>query len=193
VSGGRLLGLVSLLLAAAAAALWGASQLVWFRVAAELPGRAGQAVEVTGGQVQGALGGVALLALAGIAGVVATAGVPRRLLGALLVLAGLGVVVLAVLPLVVDPFATDAAAVPAPPGVDADLLRYRPATATAAPWLAVLAGALLAAAGAAAVLAERRLPRLGARYAAPGARRPPADPDRAAWQDLDAGRDPTDP
>jgi len=58
----------------------------------------------------------------------------------------------------------------------------------------VLAGALLAAAGAPALLAERRLPRLGARYAAPGTRRPPpSDPDRAAWQDLDAGRDPTDP
>jgi uncharacterized membrane protein (TIGR02234 family) len=193
VRGGRLLGLVALLLVVAATALWGASQLVWFRVAADLPGRAGQAVEVTGGQVQGSLGGIALLALAGTAGVVATAGVPRRLVGALLVLAGLGVAGLAVLPLLVDPFATDAATVPAPPGVDADLLRYRPATATAGPWLAVLAGALLAAAGGAALLAERRLPRLGARYAAPGARRPPADPDRAAWQDLDAGRDPTDP
>ncbi|CAA9401469.1 MAG: hypothetical protein AVDCRST_MAG66-1483, partial [uncultured Pseudonocardia sp.] len=50
------------------------------------------------------------------------------------------------------------------------------------------------AAAAAALLTERRLPRLGTRYAAPGARRPPpTDPDRAAWQDLDAGRDPTDP
>ncbi|WP_308292870.1 Trp biosynthesis-associated membrane protein [Pseudonocardia sp. McavD-2-B] len=43
------------------------------------------------------------------------------------------------------------------------------------------------------VVREPRLPRLGARYAAPGtqAATTPADPDRAAWERLDAGGDPT--
>jgi hypothetical protein len=66
-----------------------------------------------------------------------------------------------------------------------------PTATTPAPWLAVLGGAVLLAVGLVVLVRERRLPRLGARYAAPGARPAPTDPDRAAWQDLDAGRDPT--
>lgn len=186
----RLLGLACLALVAAAGVLWGASQAVWFRVAAGLPGR--EVVEVTGAQVNGVLGGVALVALAGVAGVVATGGVPRRAVGLLLLGAGLAVGWVAVVAFAVDPFATDGA-VPAPPDVDADLLRYRPGEPTAAPLLAALGALLLVAAGLIPLLAERRLPRFGARYAAPGARAVTADPDRAAWQDLDAGRDPTDP
>jgi hypothetical protein len=188
----RALGLVCLALVAASAALWGASQAVWYRVTAELPGRAQQVVEVTGAVANGALGGVALLALAGVAGVVATGGVPRRVVGVLLAAAGLAVGAAAVVAFAVDPFATDGA-VPRPPDVDADLLRYRPVATTPAPLLALLGAALLLVAGLAAALAERRLPRFGARYAAPGARPVPTDPDRAAWRDLDAGRDPTDP
>ncbi len=186
----RLLGLVCFALVAAAGALWGAAQAVWYRIATDLPGR--EVVEATGAQVNGVLGGVALVALAGVAGVVATGGVPRRVVGLLLVLAGLAVGWVAVVAFAVDPFATDGP-VPALPDVDPDLLRYRPTAATPAPLLAALGAFLLVAAGSLALLAERRLPRFGARYAAPGARRTPADPDRAAWQDLDAGRDPTDP
>jgi hypothetical protein len=54
-----------------------------------------------------------------------------------------------------------------------------------------MSAAVLLAVGLGVLVRERRLPRLGARYAAPGARPAPTDPDRAAWQDLDAGRDPT--
>jgi hypothetical protein len=41
------------------------------------------------------------------------------------------------------------------------------------------------------LLREPRMARLGARYAAEGARPTTADPDRAAWVALDEGRDPT--
>lgn len=189
-TGGRLLGLVCSGLAAAAAALWGGSQAVWYRVTAAVAGGGQQVVEVTGAQARPALGGVALLALAAVAGVVATGGVLRRVVGGLLVLAGGAVAVTAVLSLLVTPFATDGS-VPAVAGVDVEALRYAPTTTTPAPLLAVLGGVLLLAAGVVVLLRERRLPRLGARYAAPGARPAPTDPDRAAWQDLDAGRDPT--
>jgi hypothetical protein len=53
-----------------------------------------------------------------------------------------------------------------------------------------LGAVLLIAAGVALVVADRRLPRLGARYSA----RPEqaaTDPDRATWEALDAGVDPT--
>ncbi|MHA6783820.1 Trp biosynthesis-associated membrane protein [Pseudonocardia saturnea] len=177
----RLLGLACVGLVVSAAALWGASQAVWYRVGTTVAGRAAQLVDVTGAQARPSLGGVALLALAGIAGVVAAGGLLRRAVGGLLALAGAVVAGAAVLSLVVPPSASEGGSVTA---------------TTPAPWLAVLGGAVLLAVGLVVLVRERRLPRLGARYAAgrvgDGAARPaPTDPDRAAWQDLDAGRDPT--
>lgn len=178
----RLLGLSCAGLVVSAAALWGASEAVWYRVGSTVAGRAVQLVDVTGAQVRPSFGGVALLALAGIAGVVATGGLLRRVVGALLALAGIAVAGAAVVSLL--PFASD---VPTETG---------PTETTPAPWLAVLGGAVLLAVGIVVLVRERRLPRLSARYAAEGvgggaARPAPTDPDRAAWQDLDAGRDPT--
>jgi uncharacterized membrane protein (TIGR02234 family) len=187
----RLLGGACAGLVASAAALWGASEATWYRVSTTVAGRPEQLVDFTGAQVRPSSGGVALLALAGIAGVVATGGPLRRVVGALLALAGAAVAGTAVLSLLVSPFATDGSLPAAPPGVAVDALRQAPTETTAAPWLAVLGGVLLLVVGLLVLVRERRLPRLGARYAAPGARPAPTDPDRAAWQDLDAGRDPT--
>jgi hypothetical protein len=72
-----------------------------------------------------------------------------------------------------------------------DALRDQPTEVTAAPLLVVAGAVVLLAVGVLVLVRERRLPRLGARYAAPGERRAERDPDRAAWQDLDEGRDPT--
>jgi hypothetical protein len=155
-------------LAGSAALLWGASATVWFRVAG-LPGRS--ATESTGAQVAPSLTGVALLALAAVAAVVATSGPLRRAVGVLLALVGIVVGVIVVQAVVVPP-----------PG---------PVARTAAPLLAVAGAALLLAVGVVVLLREPRFPRFGARYAAPGARRVETDPDRAAWQALDAGVDPT--
>jgi Tryptophan-associated transmembrane protein (Trp_oprn_chp) len=161
-------------LAASAGLCWVGSVTIWYRVVP--PGTA--PVELTGAQVAPWLGGVALLALAGVAGVVATAGVLRRIVGALLGLAGAGVLTFGLRALRPDPDATDATAA-------------TPTEVTAAPLLAVAGAVVLLAVGALVLVRERRLPRLGARYAAPGERRAERDPDRAAWQELDEGRDPT--
>jgi hypothetical protein len=128
----------------AAAATGGAALLAWPRAAPTWPG------------------GVALVALAGVAGVAATGGVPRRLVGVLLALVGVAGAVAAV---------TDLPAGGA--------------------WLAGAGALILAAAGAFVLVREPGMPRFGSRYARAGAAQRPADPDRAAWQDLDEGRDPT--
>ncbi len=200
-SGPRTLGLVCAGLLVSAAALWGASEAVWYRVSVAVAGRAEQVVEFTGAQVRPSLGGVALVALAGVAGVVATGGAVRRIVGGLLAAAGLAVGGAGLLGLLTSPFASDgpAASLPTPPpGVTLDALRYQPTDTTPAPLLAVLGGLLLVAVGVLVLVREARLPRFGARYAtgrvgSGGARPPPTDPDRAAWEELDAGLDPTDP
>jgi hypothetical protein len=179
----RLLSVICAGLALAAAALWGAAALPWLLV--EAPGRPG--VEVTGAVLAPASGGIALVALAGIAGVVATAGPVRRVLGWLLA-ASAAVVV----PAVVAAFSADPLAGVAPenlPGLGGDPV---PAVEpTGAPLLAVAAAAVLVLAGVTVGLREHRLPRLGARYGASARARAGQDPDRQAWQDLDEGRDPT--
>ncbi len=183
----RTLGLVCAGLLASAAALWGASVAVWFR----LPSAGARVVDITGGELRPALGGVALLALAGVAGVLATSGILRRVVGALLGVAGASVAVTGAVALL-DPSGTGTAALPEPSAGTADALRAVPVEVTPAPLLAVLGGLLLLVVGVVALLRERGLSRFGSRYAAAGSR-PPADPDRSAWQDLDAGLDPTDP
>lgn len=187
---GRLLGLACLGLAAAAGLLWGASALVWYRVT---PG--GRApVAFDGAHASPSLTGFALIALAGVAALVATGGLARRALAVLLAVAGLVVAGIAVTALLIWPFATDASAAglpQPPPGVSIDSLRYQPTETTPAPLLALAGGLVLVAVGVAVAVREPRLSRLGARYAAPGRRPVEIDPDRAAWQDLDAGRDPT--
>jgi len=55
-----------------------------------------------------------------------------------------------------------------------------------------MAAILLLAVGLALLVTEPRLPRFGSRYSARTAERAaPENPDRAAWEALDAGRDPT--
>jgi uncharacterized membrane protein (TIGR02234 family) len=181
------LGVAAAGLGLSAVLLWAGSATIWYRVT---PGGAAP-VELTGAQVAPWLGGTALLALAGVAGVVATGGVARRLVGGLLGLAGIGVLLFGIRAMLLDPFATDASLPEPPAGVTVDELRYQPTDVTGAPLLAIAGAVVLLAVGVLVLVRERRLPRLGARYAAAGERRAERDPDRAAWQDLDEGRDPT--
>ncbi|MEJ3654277.1 Trp biosynthesis-associated membrane protein [Actinomycetes bacterium KLBMP 9759] len=143
---GRLLAAACAGLVVSAAVLWGASAAGW-----------PEGSNGTG------LTGPALLALAGVAGVVAASGVVRRALGVLLGLVG----VLAA--------GVGVAGAGAAPG----------------PWIAVGGGALLLVTGSFVMLREGAMARFGARYSAAGTRAAQGDPDRVAWQDLDAGRDPT--
>lgn len=192
----RALLVAGLLMVLSAAGLWGAAVADWYRVSAQAPLRGPVAVSFTGAQILPALTGLALLVLAAVAALVALAGIARRILGGLLAVAGAMVAGSAALSGLDPPFDSDAVdpSFPEPPpGLTVDALRFAPTEVTAAPWLAVAAGLLAVAAGVLVLTREQRLPRLGARYAAPGARRPAVDPDRAAWDALDAGRDPTDP
>jgi hypothetical protein len=109
-------------------------------------------------------------------------------LGTLVVVAGGYVGAMAVRLLLSPPTPTDLATLPgAPAGGTAVVgsVALRPG-----PLPAVLGAGLRVGAGVALAVADRRLPRVGGRYAA----RPEqetADPDRAAWEALDAGVDPT--
>ncbi len=147
-------------LAAASAGLVASAALLWAGSAQTGSAQTGSA------QSAPELSGVALLALAGVAAVVATGGALRRAVGALLAVPGAIVA------------ARAGAAVLDGPSVTG-------------PLLAAAGGVLLLATGLFVLLREPRLTRFGARYARPGPRPDAADPDRAAWQELDAGRDPT--
>lgn len=184
-SGRALLG-TCLGLAAAAALLWGASVAVWYRVT---PAGHGP-VPVVGAAVRPSLTGLALLALAGIAALVAVAGLVRRVLAGLLGAVGFGIAVVGGLDQFGRRFGPGGPVQP-PPGTSVATWADAPVAATPAPLLAVAGGVVLAAVGAFVLVAEARLPRLGARYAAAGARPAVVDPDRAAWVALDEGRDPT--
>ena len=168
---------------AAAGLMWAASALRWYTVSP--PGRA--PVEVTGAQVTPALAGSAWFALACIAAFVATSGVARRVLAAVVALVGVVVAAIGWAGQTRTEYGVDTGG-RLPPGLTE---APPPLAVTPAPLLAVSAGVLLAAVGLLVLVGEPRLARLGARYAAPGARPAEIDPDRAAWQDLDAGRDPT--
>lgn len=190
----RSLGLIVVGLLAGAAALWGAGSASWFTVEVPTATRGTVAASATGAQLQPAVTAVAALLVAAVAALVALSGIARRLLGVLVAAGALAAAGLTVRMVVVPPTATELAsaragltAPNAPEGVG-------PVTATPWPWLAVAGGVLAVAAAVLLVLREPRLPQLGARYSAPGATERAADdtdPDRVAWERLDAGGDPT--
>jgi hypothetical protein len=163
-------------LLAGAVALWGSSRLTWFAQVRDAGVRGLVLQTETGAERSTALVPIAVLALAAIAGMVATGGWPRRLLGAVLVLAGLAACWIAVY---AAPFGGYPDNAPT-----AEMLAGR--------GLALLGGILLVAAGVLGARLAGRMPRLGARYSAPGARKRTAkDPDTELWDALSEGDDPT--
>ena len=135
-----------------------------------------------------------MLALAGVAAAVATRGPLRRAVGRCWRWPGAPPRRSAYAGCSRDPFAVDvpASGLPQlPPGTPVELVRGQPVELTAAPLLVLAGAALLLAAGLFVLLAEPRLAHLGARYGTRRERRAEPDPDRAAWLELDAGRDPT--
>jgi uncharacterized membrane protein (TIGR02234 family) len=181
--------LVCLALIAGAAALEAAARLGWFAAGVDVVGRAGT-VTAMGADLVPGLSGIALLALAAVAAAVALAGTPRRLLGVVVAAAGAYVGIAVVRLLLAPPAPADLAALPGAPAGGTAIAGA--AAQQPGPLPAVLGAALLLAAGLGLIPAERHLPRFGARYAArPAGPAATADPDRAAWEALDAGRDPT--
>ena len=177
-----------------AAALEGAARLAWFTVGVDAVGRGTVTVTATGADLAPWLSGVALLAVAAVAAAVALAGPARRILGVLVALAAGWAGLTVARSVVAPPTPATLAALPAAPAGGTPI--GGSAALHAGPLAAGVGAALLLVAGVAVIVGERRLPRLGARYAARDTTRPaePAatmDPDRAAWDELDAGRDPT--
>jgi hypothetical protein len=155
----RPLWIIALLLLGTAAALWGATGISW---GAE-DTRSGLGTGGTGGPSFTAL---ALLALASLAGVFAVGGWMRRLLGAIIVVAGGFVCWRAV---------STAGAF--------DLFGGR--------GLALLGGVLFVAAGALIVRYANDLPTMGTRYERANTERGSGDSEKDMWDDLSHGEDPT--
>ncbi|MCR6488170.1 Trp biosynthesis-associated membrane protein [Amycolatopsis sp. OK19-0408] len=164
---------VALLLGALA--LWGASRLTWFAEFRDGGVRGTVLHSETGEQRSTALVPLALLALAGVAGLVATGGWMRRVLGVVLALAGVAAVWSGVAGV---KFSGWADGLPV-----TEMLLGR--------GLAVLGGILVAAGGLAAVKGAGKAARLGAKYAAPATRKKVRDPDAELWEALSEGEDPT--
>ncbi|MCE7007384.1 Trp biosynthesis-associated membrane protein [Kibdelosporangium philippinense] len=149
----RPLWIVVVLLLAASAGLWGSSRLNW-------------SAELTGSEQVSALIPLALIYLAGIAGVLATSGLPRRIVGVLLALTGFTACWLA---------ANGAFAA-------GQVLWGR--------GVALLAGLAVVVAGVLLVRYGHKMPRLGAKYDRPGAEKEP-EGEKELWNALSEGKDPT--
>jgi uncharacterized membrane protein (TIGR02234 family) len=199
VSAARRLAVTLLALALAAFGLWLATRLVWLRAAYQSPLRGSVTIQATGAQLRPELAAIALVAVAAAAAIVATSGWPRRLVGVLVAAAGGWAVWLSLSPGDAGPGSSGAGPGSAGAGSGTALESGPPADAvaaglpvhTAAPLLGAGAGLLLVAAAVGVVCWANAMPRLGARYAAPGAARRVPDRDTQWWDALDAGQDPT--
>jgi hypothetical protein len=175
-AGRRPLWIVVAVLLAGAAALWGGSRLAWFAEVRDAGVRGLVLQTETGAERSTALVPIAVLALAAVAGMVATGGWARRVLSAVLVVAGIAACWATV---TAAPFGGYPDNAPA-----GEMLAGR--------GLGLLGGILLVVGGVLGARLAGRMPRLGARYSAPGARKRTAkDPDTELWDALSEGDDPT--
>ncbi|WP_037075165.1 Trp biosynthesis-associated membrane protein [Pseudonocardia spinosispora] len=167
--------------------LWVSSGLVW--VTAEFTGslRGPVTVRATGADLAPELGGVALLAVAAVAALVATSGWARRIVGVVVAAVGAWVGWLSASWLL-GPVPVSFGAAEAPP---VGSVPAGPAVRTAAPLVPLGVGVLLLLTGVAIVLWARDMPGMGRRYAAPSVKTKTPARDSDWWEALDAGDDPT--
>ncbi|MEV0369524.1 TIGR02234 family membrane protein [Streptomyces sp. NPDC050636] len=151
---------------------------------------------VTGGDVTGVPGALAVVGLAALVAVFAVRRVGRIAVAALLALSGLGIVVAAAL----GNADTAALREKASTAVGLSGTDVHHVTHTVWPWVAAAGGLLLLIAGLLALLHGRHWPAMSGKYERTpgGARGPrraaaPPDPDRPEeiWKSLDRGEDPT--
>jgi uncharacterized membrane protein (TIGR02234 family) len=169
----------------AAALLWGSSAVYWVGQRYRTPFSGETTAGATGSMLRPELVPLALATLAAVAAVLATGGWLRRLIGLLIVAEG-GLLVWRAIDWYVGGWFAYASQ--APPGS----IPISPFAANpAGPLLMSVAGAVLVVAGLLVMLRSHRMPTMGARYSAPGARRVSPDPDKRMWDALDEGEDPT--
>ena len=154
---------------------------VWLHYTVPRTGLADLRATATGHATAGAAGTLALVVLAGVVVFPATRGLGRRVAGALIALAGLGIGYLAVLTIAST---TDQLDVP-------EAGTYTNGSVTAWPWIALAAGVVAVATGVFAAVASGGWPAMGRRYESAGsAKRGPAT-ETSIWDRLDEGDDPT--
>ncbi|MFI6596683.1 Trp biosynthesis-associated membrane protein [Nonomuraea sp. NPDC050536] len=144
-------------------------------------------VAPTGGDLSPALTPIGLAGLAGVVAVLATRGVGRRIVGALLALCGVGAAASAWTAagrVTVLEWLRGHNAVQAASGIDWEPVTFWPV-------VAVAGGVLMAVGGIVAVVRGGRWVGMSARYQRPDGAAPKAD-DRSMWDALDRGDDPTD-
>lgn len=178
-----MVGAVVLVLAIAAAMLWSASAVTWVGQRYRTPFSGDVTFSATGATLRPELVPVALVAIAAIAAVLATGRWLRRVLGVLLCLAGALLVWRGIGSPVVGSYPG------LPPG---STPIGGPSTSPLGPVLMVAAALALVTAGFLVARYAHRMPEMGGKYAAPGAKRTVRDPDKRLWDALDEGEDPTD-
>ncbi|MEU3463154.1 TIGR02234 family membrane protein [Streptomyces sp. NPDC006733] len=194
-AGRRSLALALLLGAAGAALTLLAAGKTWAHGTAKYA-EGSVALAVSGREVTGVPGALALVGLAALVAVFAVRGAARSVLSGLLVLCGAGIVTTS---LTEGPGAALGAAAKAATTLTSTTVVGE--TSTTWPWAAAAGGALLLAAGALAVLCGRHWPGMSNRYDRDGAAARPSrraqrtapDPERPEelWKALDRGEDPT--
>lgn len=141
----------------------------------------------TGHTVAAVVAPLAIVVLAGVVAFPATRGLGRRLAGALVALAGAGLVAAAVTTAASPAHAVAGEAARLTGRLDA---RASSAAVTGWPWLVVVCGVLAVTAGLLALLFARDWPAMGRRYEA-GAPASRGDDPASMWDRLDRGDDPT--
>lgn len=180
----RLLWLVVVLLLVGAGALWAASEVVWGTQWYRTPFSGDKPVELSGAQLRPELVPFALATLAAGAAVLATGGWLRRIVGLLVAVAG-GF-------LVQRAFTAGEPAGGGPGVPEGSEPLGAVSTSLLGSSLMTAGGLVLVAAGLLVAVRARRMPAMGAKYSAPGAKKPRIqDPDRRLWEALDEGADPT--
>jgi len=155
---------------------------VWMRYTVDQPPLSSRPASATGHTVAQAAATLALVVLAGVVVFPATRGLGRRVAGALLTLAGLGIGYAALLTIL---FTTDQV-----PGLGSGRLLHERTTAW--PWVTLAAGVLGAGCGVVAVVRSGRWPSMGRRYeSGPAAAKNGPLTDIGMWDRLDEGDDPT--
>jgi uncharacterized membrane protein (TIGR02234 family) len=189
-------------LAAGGLALLGASR-PWARTEIAVPGVPSSTVEVSGTSAVPWVGALTLVILAGALAIVPTGGWLRRTVGAVIVLAAAGAAigVLTAGPAIDDALSEELAASPASGGVD-DAAIVAAADHPAWRWLSLGGSVAGIAVGLLVAARGHRWATMGSRYDAPASRQRTnaAEPEPEAsastddtdlWRALDEGRDPT--